>query len=313
MGSQLCRSLARKGHEVMILDNFSSSTLSDLRDVLDLGVALIEGDCKNPREVKRALANAKIVFHFAANPEVRLYYSDPSTCFSENVYATHVLFEQVKRSEAETIVFASSSTVYGEARLVLTPENYTPLEPISVYGASKLASEALISAYCHTYGKKGVILRFANIVGPNNGHGVIRDFLTELMRNPERLKILGDGHQSKSYLHVDDCISAILEAIRMANGTIDVFNIGSEDQIEVTRIAKIVREETNLNEVPLEFAGEALDGKGWKGDVKNMLLDISKLKSNGWRPRYSSEEAVRLIVRSALSYYEPRISSEISS
>lgn len=130
------------------------------------------------------------------------------------------------------VVFASTSTVYGDAKTFPTPENYSPLEPISVYGASKLASEALISSYCHTYKKKAIILRLANIIGARSKHGVINDFITKLTRNPTELEIQGDGLQRKSYLHTDDCVDAILKACEAAKETVEVFNIGSDDQIE---------------------------------------------------------------------------------
>ena len=201
----------------------------------------------------------------------------------------------------DTKVFASTSTVYGDAKIIPTPENYSPLEPISIYGASKLASEALIASYCHTYKKRAVILRLANIVGPRSRHGVINDFIVKLRRNPKQLEILGDGRQTKSYLHIDDCINAILKACKTAKDTVEVFNLGSDDQIEVARIAEIVSEEMNLDDVQFRFTGGVDGGRGWVGDVKSMLLDTNKLKSRGWRPRYSSEEAVKLATRSIIA------------
>ena len=202
IGSNLCEALANLGRDVTILDNLSSGTRDNLREILkSSSVKLILGDCKDPADVKKAIANADIVYHFAANPEVRLELSNPPTCFRENVYATHILLEAIKHSNVDTIVFASTSTVYGNVKIIPTPENYSPLEPISIYGASKLASEALITSYCHTYKKKAIILRLANIVGPRSRHGVINDFITKLRRNPKQLEILGDGHQTKSYLH----------------------------------------------------------------------------------------------------------------
>src|SRR5207247_9462979 len=168
------------------------------------------GDCKKPSDIRKALSGVRTVYHLAANPDVRLDHTDPASCFNENVMATHVLLEEMRSSAADTIVFTSSSTVYGEAKIIPTPENCGGLEPISVYGASKLASEAFISAYCHAFGKRGVVLRLANIIGPRNGHGVVRDLLAQIRARPRRLKILGDGHQSKLHLHVDDCISRLL-------------------------------------------------------------------------------------------------------
>jgi len=302
IGSHLCEALTRLQQEVTVLDNFSSGTRGNLQYILGVPtVKLLVGDCKNPDDVARALTGAEIVYHFAANPEVRLDLADPGTCFRENVYATHILLEAVKRSNVKTIVFASTSTVYGDATVRPTPEDYSPLEPISVYGASKLASEALIASYCHTYEKRAVILRLANIVGARSRHGVINDFVNKLEANPKELEILGDGTQTKSYLHIDDCIEAVLKAVETGNVTVNVFNVGSEDQLPVTRIAEIVAEEMAVNHPRFRLTGGVCGGRGWVGDVKNMLLDTSKLKSRGWKPRHNSEESVALAIRQILS------------
>jgi UDP-glucose 4-epimerase len=183
--------------------------------------------------VRIALKDVDTIFHFQANPEVRLELNDPETCFKQNIYATHMLLEEMRKSSAGTIVFASTSTVYGDANVIPTPEDYAPLEPISIYGASKLASEALISSYCHTYGRSAIILRLANIVGARSRHGVIRDFISKLRKNPREIEILGDGAQTKSYLHIDDCISAILKACESATSKVEVFNIGFRTRLEM--------------------------------------------------------------------------------
>lgn len=202
-----------------------------------VNIEFVLGDCTNPSNVKMALNEVDIVFHLAANPEVRLELSDPKTCFQQNIYATYILLEELKKSKASTIIFTSSSTIYGDAKIIPTPEDYTPLEPISIYGASKLASEALITSYCHTYRKKAIILRLANIIGARSNHGVIKDFITKLMKNPYELEVLGDGTQDKSYLYIDDCISAILKAYESSTNRVEIFNVGSEDQIQVSKIA----------------------------------------------------------------------------
>jgi len=301
IASHLCEALTNLGQDVTILDNLSSGTRSNIRRATSSGrVRLVVGDCKSPRDVRKAVSKAKTVYHFAANPEVRLELASPSTCFRENVYATHVLLEALRRTNAGMIVFASTSTVYGDANTIPTPENYSPLEPISIYGASKLASEALITSYCHTYNKRAVILRLANIIGPRSKHGVINEFITKLRRNPERLEILGDGHQTKSYLQVEDCIDGILRACEAAREKVEVFNVGSDDQIEVARIAQILVDELKLKDVRFSFTGGVDGGRGWVGDVKNMLLDTAKLKARGWKPRYNSEESISLTIRQIL-------------
>jgi len=301
IGSHLCDSLAQHNWEVTILDNLSAGSEENIRHLLEgtpKKVKLLKGDCTNPVHVRKALENVEIVYHFAANPEVRLELSDPPTCFRQNIYATHILLQQLKNNpEVHTIVFASTSTIYGEPQTVPTPENYAPLKPISLYGASKLAGEALISAYAHTYNKKAIILRLANTIGPRSQHGVIHDFIQKLRKNPKQLEILGDGTQTKSYLYITDCIKAIETAYKTARNQVEIYNVGSEDQINVKIIAKIVTEEMNLKNVQFTYTGGIDGGRGWKGDVKNMLLNITKLKAEGWNPKHNSIQAIRKPVK----------------
>jgi UDP-glucose 4-epimerase len=173
--------------------------------------------------------------------------------------------------------------------------------PISTYGASKLACEALITAYAYTYGFKAIIYRLANIVGPRSRHGVIFDFVEKLRRSPGQLEILGDGTQTKSYLYVKDCIDAILLGLDKSSAQVEIFNVGSEDQADVKTVAQIVIEEMGLEGVKLVFTGGVDGGRGWKGDVKNMLLDITKLKTLGWKPKLNSRQAVREAAKSLLT------------
>ena len=282
------------GYEIRILDNLSSGFLENLSQIMD-EIEFVKGDCKNYHDVLNSMKGVEVVFHLAANPEVRLGLCDPTTCFRENVYATHVILEAVRKSDVKVVAFTSSSTVYGDAKLVPTPEDYPP-KPISVYGASKLASESLIMAYAHTYDFKAVIYRLANIVGPRSKHGVIHDFLQKLQRNPSELEILGDGTQRKSYLYVDDCVNAMILGLQKASRQIEVFNVGSEDQITVREVAEIVIRELGLKNVEFKFTGGVNRGRGWKGDVKNMLLDISKLKTIGWKPNLNSAQAIERTV-----------------
>ena len=302
IGSQLCKALLSRGDEVTVLDNFSSASRDNLQEIPSRKkINIVIGDCKNRRDIRRALAGTQTVYHLAANPAVRLEHSDPSTCFQENAYATHVLLDEIRKEDVNSVVFTSSSTVYGDARLLPTPESYGPFEPISYYGASKLASEALVSAFSYTYGITGVILRLANIIGPRSKHGIINDLLAQIKNRPRRLRVLGDGRQIKSYLYIDDCISGILHSVQFSQESLNVLNIGSSDQIEVKAIAGIILAESGMQNLTIVFTGGTAEGRGWNGDVKNMLLDVSKLRSKGWRPKYSSEEAIRMTVRSALN------------
>jgi len=167
------------------------------------------------------------------------------------------------------------------------------MKPISVYGASKLACEALVSSYCYSFKKKGIIVRPANMIGPRSTHGVILDFIQGLKKNPRELEILGDGTQTKSYLYIDDCINAIITAYEATEEPVVIYNVGSEDQTNVTEIAHTVIKTMKLRNVKLTYTGGVDGGRGWTGDVKNMLLDINKLKKQGWKPKLNSQQAVK--------------------
>jgi len=306
IGSHLVDRLMTDGWKVTVLDNLSSGSLNNIERWLGKEVfRLIKGDLKNPKDVEDAVKEVELVFHLAANPEVRVGETDPSIHFRENLVATFNLLEAMrKNATAKTFVFASTSTVYGEAEILPTPEDYGPSIPISTYGASKLGCEALACSYAYTFGLRTLILRVANVVGSRATHGVIVDFIKKLKRDPRRLEILGDGTQKKSYLHVEDCINAILHVTsRFLDGgkKADVYNIGSVDQVEVRTIAKIVTEEMRLRDVEFVFTGGVEGGRGWLGDVKLMHLSIEKLLETGWKPKYNSEEAVRLAVKAILS------------
>jgi UDP-glucose 4-epimerase len=294
IGSHLVEALINNGHNVTLLDNLSSGHKRNLSGVLGShNLNFLVGDCRFAPDIKEALKNVDAVFHFAANPEVRLELADPKKCYEQNIKATYVLLERIRKSNVETVVLASSSTIYGDASIIPTPESYGPLKPISVYGASKLACEALVSSYCHSFKKKGIIIRPANIVGPRATHGVMLDFIRKLKANPSKLEILGDGTQTKSYLYINDCIDAIIKVFESTEELVAIYNIGSEDQTNVAEISKIITQEMGLKNVKLKFSGGVEGGRGWIGDVKNMLLDITKLESLGWRPKLNSKQAVR--------------------
>lgn len=299
IGSHLVDFLLERGQEARVLDNLSSGSLENLKSWLgDKRLDFVEGDLLNPRDVDKALEGCDIVYHLAAVPEVRLSRASPEEHFKQNIEATYNLLEgMARRGKVGLYVFASSSTVYGEASIIPTPEDYGPMEPISIYGASKVAAEALSMAYAHTYGFRCVIYRMANIVGPRCNHGVVYDFVEKLRRNPKVLEVLGDGTQSKSYLYVRDCVEGMLLGVERISGRIEIFNIGSEDRVGVSTIARIVIEEMGLRDVEVFYSGGVDGGRGWRGDVKLMQLDVSRLKALGWRPRMGSAEAVRLTAR----------------
>ncbi|MDD5317236.1 MAG: NAD-dependent epimerase/dehydratase family protein [Candidatus ainarchaeum sp.] len=295
IGSELCARLLARGNEVVCFDNFSSGKEEFIAPMMkNKKFKLIRGDMLKPAEVARALGGCRAVIHLAANPDVRLGQSDTRVHFEQNVVATFNLLEAMKAGGQEHIVFASSSVVYGAAKVMPTPEGYGPLLPVSLYGASKLACEAMVSAYSDNFGFSATLLRYANVIG-RHAHGVTRDFRMKLEKDPSRLEILGDGTQTKSYLHVSDCVEATILAAENTE-KVEAFNVGSEDKLNVKDIADIVSGEMGLRGVKYEFTG----GQAWKGDIRLMLLSIEKMGKLGWKPRMGSREAVQKAVREML-------------
>jgi UDP-glucose 4-epimerase len=301
IGSHLVDAIMAQGKEVVVFDNLSNGPLENIiRWRSHPAFSFIKGDLLNPTDLaKLEIKSYDLIFHLAANPEVRVGTENPDIHFKQNTVATYNLLEFVRKAgNHPTLVYTSTSTVYGEAAKVPTPEDYAPLKPISIYGASKLAGEALVTAYAYTYGFKAVIYRIANVVGPRSRLGVVYDFVQKLKRNRSELEILGDGTQTKSYLYVSDCIEAMLLGIEKSSEQVEIYNIGSEDQIDVKTIANIVVGEMGLKDVKFVFTGGVDGGRGWVGDVKNMRLDINKIKRLGWKPRLNSEQAIRQTVKS---------------
>ena len=306
IGSHIVDALIDRGDEVLAFDNLTNGSLENLSSATASGkFSFVEGDLKNFSGFTELLDGVSLVYHFAANPEVRVGQTDPSVHFNENLLATFRLLEGMRRSkQARTIVFASTSTVYGEATKLPTAEDYGPMLPISTYGASKLGCESLICSYAYTHAMRGLILRMGNCVGRRSGHGVLHDFIKKLQANPGELEILGDGSQNKSYIYVDDCVRAIVKASDkfLESGTrVDVYNLSSPDQVSVKRIAEIVVEEMRLRDARLRFTGGVDGGRGWLGDVKIMRLSVNKLMKLGWRPKLNSEEAIRRSVKELLT------------
>ncbi|MCD6592647.1 NAD-dependent epimerase/dehydratase family protein, partial [Candidatus Bathyarchaeota archaeon] len=237
IGSHLVDALMMSGARVRVIDNLSGGTLDNIkRWIGEDSFEFIKGDLLNDRDLRGAINGCEVIFHLAANPEVKLGFSSPHIHFEQNVVATYRLLERLRNSETlDLLIFTSSSTVYGDAEEIPTSEDYGPLKPISVYGAAKLASEALISSFAHNFGFRAAICRLANIVGPRSRHGVIYDFIMKLQKNPRELEILGDGTQKKSYLYVDDFISALSLIMKNISSEVEVFNVGSEDWVDVKR------------------------------------------------------------------------------
>jgi UDP-glucose 4-epimerase len=288
-------------HQVIVLDNLLTGNMKNLSQVIDSPMlTFIKSGIEETDTLLYYGKGCETLIHLAANPDVKAGYHDTSIDFNLNISNTKTVLDALKKiPEMRAIVFASTSTVYGEPKVIPTPESYGPLLPISLYGGSKLACEALISAYCSLFKKKGFIFRLANVVGSHSNHGVIYDFIKKLRRRPQSLEILGDGTQRKSYIHVSDCIDAFLTALTNsdsnASHSTSIFNVGSKDYINVIDIARIIIEQSNASTATkLLFDNSIENGRGWNGDVKEMLLDTSKIRAAGWQPRFdSSAEAVR--------------------
>ncbi|HDS63535.1 MAG TPA: NAD-dependent epimerase/dehydratase family protein [Methanofollis liminatans] len=297
IGSHTVDALVARGDEVAVIDNLSAGTPDNIAAHLKSGKArLIQADLLDDGW-QSVFAGAGRVYHIAADPDVRGSAQAPGAQVRNNIVATQRVLDAMREHGVPEIVFTSTSTVYGEAATIPTPEDYTPMLPISVYGASKLACEALISAYAHSFGMTAWIFRFANIIGERSGHGVITDFIRKLQANPAELEILGDGRQTKSYLDVRACVAGFEYAVAHSRETVNTFNIGSEDWIDVVAIADIIAAEMGLSDVKYRFTGGA---RGWVGDVPRMQLSVGRMKTLGWTPAISSEESVRKTVRAML-------------
>jgi len=306
VGSHLVDALVERGDDVTVIDNLSSGKMENLRQLSKTrGLKFLKMDLKAPDSLVEILDGVSAVFHFAADPEVRVGKVDPSVHFRENLLSTFNLLEAARASGGDkVIVFASTSTVYGEPTQLPTGEDYGPMLPISTYGASKLGCESLLSSYAYTHGLRGLILRMGNCVGARSGHGVVVDFIKRLKANPHELEILGDGSQTKSYVHVSDCMSAIfaaLDSFLQSHRKVEVYNLSSPDQVNVKRIAQIVVQELGLRNVRFTLSGGVDGGRGWFGDVKMMNLSVKKLQGLGWQPKLNSEEAVRAATRELLA------------
>jgi UDP-glucose 4-epimerase len=297
IGSHLVDTLVAQGNEVLVIDSLCAGHREMIERHIDSHkVRFMQKDLLGDGW-QEALQGADRLFHLAADPDVRQSAVNPDPTLQNNIMATYRVLEAMRRHDVPEIVFTSTSTVYGDAKVIPTPETYIPLEPISVYGATKLACEALISSYCHSFGMKSWIFRFANIIGARSGHGVINDFIHKLEENPAELEILGDGKQTKSYLEVHECVAATLFAVGHSRDTVNTFNIGSEDWIDVKSIAEIVVEEMHIPHVKFRFTGGE---RGWIGDVPKMQLAVDRIKALRWKPQVGSRESVHIAVRAML-------------
>ncbi len=286
---------------VTVFDNFSSGRRWHLEaSATDPRLAVVEGEADDIAALSHAMAGATTVVHLASNPDIARAMTDPTIDFDQGTALTHAVVEGARRAGVGLVLYASGSGVYGDRGESEAHEDDGPLEPVSTYGASKLAGEALIASYAHMFGLRGRAFRFGNVVGPRQTHGVGFDFVRKLLTDPTRLEILGDGTQSKSYVHVDDVLDAVLLVGEHGSEPFAVHNVATGDYVTVTEIAGLAIECVGLDpsEVELVYSG---GDRGWKGDVPVVRIATDRIRSRGWRNRYGSAEALRVSMASMLA------------
>lgn len=296
VGSNLSERLLADGHTVTVIDDLSGGSRAYLKECLRHDrFRFVEQDLLDLAAVTKAMEGHDVVFHLAANSNIPEGRRKTDIDLKLGTLATYNVLEAMRLCAIREVAFSSSSVVYGEPARIPTPEEYGPLFPISLYGASKLACEGLISAYCHNYNFQAWVFRFANICGRHGTHGVILDFIHKLQADPDRLEILGDGKQAKPYLHVSECVDAMVHIWRNARSdALNFFNLGCDGATSADRVAELLLEAMGLRDVRLMRTGGE---RGWPGDVPQVRLDCSKLEKFGWKATLSSDEAVRLAVQ----------------
>lgn len=299
IGSHLAARLLARGDQVVVYDNLSAGSIDRIESCLsDPRFQFVKGELLDFQQVSHVVKGAEIVFHMASNPDISKSMIQTDLDLRLGVMTLYNVLESMRLSGCNKVFFPSGSGVYGDVGPTPTSEDFAPMRPVSMYGASKLACEAMISAFCHMFDMQAWIGRLANIVGSRQTHGVILDFVKKLERDQKRLQILGDGKQSKPFLHVSECVDAIQTMIEKSKETINVFNVAPDDSIEVREIAQIVVEEMGLTGIRFEYSGGK---RGWKGDVPVVRMDTTKLRRIGWMNKLSSGEAVRLAAQELIS------------
>lgn len=294
IGSHFIDALLRRTDTVTIsvFDNFSSGRASHFEKCLgDARLRVVCGDAADLRALTRTIARHDLVIHLASNPDIARAAKDPQIDFYQGTLLTQNVVEAMRRAGVPRLLYASGSGVYGDQGETLLAEDSVPLLPVSTYGASKLAGEALIASYCAMFGLTACAFRFANVVGARQTHGVGFDFLRNLRNDPSSLQILGDGKQSKSYVHVSDIVDAVLLATSRTDTGFHVWNVATDDAITVTEIAEMSAEILEICPRPQwNYTG---GDRGWKGDVPVVRLDASNMRALGWKPQFNSREAMR--------------------
>jgi UDP-glucose 4-epimerase len=289
IGSSLVDRLLADGHSVVVFDNFSTGREEFLPDArAHATFRLVRGDTRDVDALVEAMAGADMVFHLAANADVRFGTRHPRKDLEQNTIATFNVLEAMRTTGVRQIAFASTGSVYGEATVIPTPEDAPFPVQTSLYGASKLACEALIQAYSEGFGFRAWIFRFVSILGERYTHGHVFDFYSSLRRDPSRLRVLGDGKQKKSYLYVQDCLDAILLATQRSTDRMNVFNLGTDEFCEVNDSIRWITEQLGVSPV-LEYTG---GDRGWIGDNPFIFLDTTRIRALGWKPRLTIRDGI---------------------
>ena len=294
IGSTLVDRLLNLKYQIIGIDNLSTGQKVFLKQALrNKNFKFFKCDLLNLNRLKKIFKSSYIVFHFAANSDVRHGYKHPHKDLEQNTIVTYNVLESMRTNNIKKIVFCSTGSVYGEAEKFPTPENYNFPIQTSFYGASKLAGESLIQAYCEAFNFKCWIFRFVSILGDRYTHGHVYDFCNQLFDNPHLLKVLGDGNQKKSYLHVDDCIRAILIALKKSKNKINIFNLGTDEFFNVKQSINVICNKLEVKP-KITFTGGK---RGWIGDSPFIFLSNKKIKSLGWKPKFTIKEGIKQTVK----------------
>lgn len=289
IGSNLADRLLEDGHIVTGYDNLSTGREEFIAPALQSpNFTLVRGDMLDLPALTNAMRGAEFVFHLAANADVRFGTEHPRKDLEQNTIATFNVLEAMRANGIHQIAFSSTGSVYGEAQVIPTPENTPFPVQTSLYGASKLACEGLIQAYCEGFGFQGFIFRFVSILGERYSHGHVLDFYKKLIENSKELPILGDGHQRKSYLYVQDCIDAMLCVIEKAQEKVNIFNLGTDEYCEVNDSVELICNHLGLNPHRTYSGGD----RGWIGDNPFIFLDTAKIRAVGWKPKLSIQQGI---------------------
>lgn len=290
IGSHLCEQLIQEGASVTVFDNLQTGRTANLAKILKhRRFRFVEAEVRDRKKVKQTIPGHDVIFHFCDDSDIRSAAEHPDTYVEQNIMGLFYVLEAMRQNGIRTILFPSSTTVFGELANPPASESHGPMIPLNLYGGAKLAAEGLISGWAHTYDFQAVVFRFVGIIGGRMDHGVVHDFVHKLQKDPTQLEILGDGSQKRSFVLVDDCVEAMLFTLARAEKNYSLVHIGNVDDISIKQTAGVITDVMKLKGVKFRYTGGKV---GWKGDVTSNFIRTETLKALGWKPRRSSREAV---------------------